>query len=315
LGARDPAATLAQVRTAPAGSLLVIRGAALGAGAFLGAFAAANALGGALRPGFDANALWLPGTAPAWLVGPAALGLLGWGLRALLRRDAAGARPRVAAAAGAAGAAAACLALPLLLMVAFGRVDHRAPADAIVVFGARAYADGRASVALADRVRTGVELYHAGLAPRLVLSGGPGDGAHHEVDVMRDLALAADVPPAAIELDHTGHDTAATVWNLRARLAGEEARRVLAVSHGYHLPRVALTCARAGLDARTVPARQERPLGNRRRLVARETAAFWVYWAQPGRGRVTRSDDSRAGRADPSAGSSRSSGSGRPGSR
>lgn len=72
----------------------------------------------------------------------------------------------------------------LVLMVGFplgqafslGKTDYRRPAAFAVVLGARAYADGRVSDALYDRVMTGVELYHAGLVEALVFSGGPING-------------------------------------------------------------------------------------------------------------------------------------------
>src|SRR6185436_1097841 len=76
-----------------------------------------------------------------------------------------------------AGTGTLLLVFPLALMVFFGNTDYRQPADAVIVFGARAYADGRLSDALEDRIRTACELYRSGLARRLVLSGGPGDGA------------------------------------------------------------------------------------------------------------------------------------------
>src|SRR5262249_1030878 len=69
-------------------------------------------------------------------------------------------------------AAGWAVAFALLQMLCFGRTDYSRPADAIVVFGARAYADGSPSLALADRVRTGCALWRRGLAPLLVLSGG-----------------------------------------------------------------------------------------------------------------------------------------------
>src|SRR3546814_14209284 len=70
-------------------------------------------------------------------------------------------------------------------------------ADAIVVLGGRLTRDGECSPALARRIRRGVELFRAGAAPRLVMSGG-GGGHSPEARVMRDAALAADVPDAAI---------------------------------------------------------------------------------------------------------------------
>jgi vancomycin permeability regulator SanA len=169
------------------------------------------------------------------------------------------------------------LAFPLLLIAFFGPSDYRRAADAAVVFGARAYADGRPSLALADRVRTGVALWHEGLVPRLVFSGGPGDGAVHETESMRRLAVALGIPGDSILLDREGLSTAATARNLRR--AGFS--RVLAVSHAFHLPRIKMACRREGVTAFTVPARETRPLRQKPWLLLREVAAWWAYWLRP----------------------------------
>jgi uncharacterized SAM-binding protein YcdF (DUF218 family) len=171
---------------------------------------------------------------------------------------------------------AASVLFPVAQTTLFGLTDYRRPADLIVVFGARAYAGGTPSSALADRVRTGCELYHAGLAPRLLFSGGPGDGAIHETEAMRRLAITLGVPGPAIALDPHGVNTEATVRNTARLLAGRPAR-VLAVSHFYHLPRIKMTYQRHGLDVFTVPCRTS----NRSHVpynVFRETAAFWTYY-------------------------------------
>lgn len=161
---------------------------------------------------------------------------------------------------------------PLAQAWFFGKTDYRRPADAIVVFGARCYADGRPSQSLEDRVRTGCDLYREGWAPRLVLSGGPGDGAVHETEAMRRLALELGVPESAIELDPAGLSTRATVANGRAGA-------VLAVSHFWHLPRVKLAYRSAGRTAYTVPAREAYTISKTPYLMLREVAAFWWYWA------------------------------------
>jgi len=169
----------------------------------------------------------------------------------------------------------------LALMWTFGKADYRRPADAIVVFGARAYADGRPSDALADRVHTAIALYEAGYAPRLIMSGGPGDGAFHETDTMRQMALDAGVPADAIRVDRDGLNTDATVANTPRLLASSTDARLLAVSHGYHLPRVKLAYQRAGVEVFTVPAHERYMLTKMPLLMAREVAAWWVYYARP----------------------------------
>ena len=178
----------------------------------------------------------------------------------------------------AAGGVSLLALLPLALMLFFGNTDYRRPADAVVVFGARAYKDGRLSDALQDRIRTACELYRAGLAKRLVLSGGPGDGPITEAEAMRHYALTHGVPPGDIFIDNQGVNTEATVRNTAPLFQQWHAHRVLAVSHFYHLPRVKLAYQRAGVEVWTVPARQNRLMGQIPFNMAREVAAFWDYY-------------------------------------
>jgi vancomycin permeability regulator SanA len=170
---------------------------------------------------------------------------------------------------------------PIAQMYFFGMTDYRRQADAIIVFGARVYSDGRLSLALADRVRTGCNLYKEGLAKYLVLSGGPGDGNVHETEAMRQFAIEEGVPQEAIILDVQGVNTQATVVNTTEMFAGMGARRVLAVSHFYHLPRIKMTYQRQGLDVYTVPARQTRTLAHLPKFMMREVAAIWAYYLLP----------------------------------
>jgi uncharacterized SAM-binding protein YcdF (DUF218 family) len=167
---------------------------------------------------------------------------------------------------------------PLALMLFFGNTDYRRPADAVVVFGARTYKDGRMSLALQDRIRTACELYRAGLAKHLVLSGGPGDGAVTEAEAMRNYALKHAVPAEDIFIDNQGVNTEATVRDTLPLFQRWHCRRVLAVSHFYHLPRVKLAYQRAGVDVLTVPVHRGHFLVKLPFNIAREVAAFWDYY-------------------------------------
>lgn len=200
------------------------------------------------------------------------MGMLGVMLRAVARP------PRPMCWRWAIGAGAACaLLFPLLQVGAYGMTDYRRHADAILVFGARAYASGAPSDALEDRVLTAIELYHQGYAPRLIFSGGPGDGPFTEAQVMRRIALQAGVPDAAIIMDDAGLTTDAAVQNT-ARTLGR-GKSLLAVSHGWHLPRIKLRCQRAGLVAYTVPADERgQPLRQTPYQIAREVPALWLYY-------------------------------------
>jgi vancomycin permeability regulator SanA len=180
--------------------------------------------------------------------------------------------PRLAAVAA---FATLTLGFPAAQTYFFGRTDYARPADVIVVFGARCYADGKPTRTLEDRVRTACRLYREGLAPRLLFSGGPGDGEVHETEAMRRLALDLGVPEEAIRLDRDGLDTAATV-------AHTGPGRILAVSHFYHLPRVKLAYRQAGRTAYTVPAEEAYRVSGTSFFITREVAAFWWYLLRSG---------------------------------
>lgn len=175
-------------------------------------------------------------------------------------------------------------AFPLLQVFCFGKTDYRRKADVIVVLGARAYADGRPSDALADRMRTACELYNAGFASKLIVSGGPGDGEIHETESMRRFAVDLGVKNEDILIDDAGVNTQATVTNTERLFEDVKANRVLVVSHFYHLPRIKMTYQRRGRDVFTVPAKETYFLRETPYMVCREVAALWVYYLRPLRG-------------------------------
>ena len=175
------------------------------------------------------------------------------------------------------GVGVALCALALAHILLFGMTATAAPAQALVVFGARVYADGTPSLALYDRVLTACDLYKRGLAPVIVLSGGGGHGAVSEPQAMERLAMRQGVPHSAIIRDEWGVNTRATVANVRAIARDRGWRRVIAVSHYYHLSRIDLSFHRYGLEAGVAPARQTRRLALEPYYVAREVAA-WLYY-------------------------------------
>src|SRR3954447_6567801 len=131
-----------------------------------------------------------------------------------------------------------------------------AHAPLIVVLGCQAYASG-AGLELRARTRHAAALHRSALAPRILCSGGYSAGVHSEPDAMRTELLAAGVPPEAIDLDHDGGSTRATIATLRRlRVAG-----TVAVPPPYHRPRTAAGPRRQGVDLTTSAA----PRGGGRR--------------------------------------------------
>src|ERR1044071_1156427 len=177
---------------------------------------------------------------------------------------------------------AACMCLfPLAQMFSFGKTDYSRPADVAVVLGARVYADGRPSDALADRVRTACQLYRNGIVKKLLFSGGPGDGDIHETEGMKQMELGLGVNPHDILVDEAGLNTQATVKHTEAICSRLHLARALVVSHFYHLPRIKLAYQRDGWNVFTVPAKETYLLRQMPFNTAREVAAFWLYYFRP----------------------------------
>lgn len=157
------------------------------------------------------------------------------------------------------------------------RETVHAPADAIVVLGAQVHRDGRPSAALRGRVRRAAALYHAGFAPRLILTGGVGEAGIAEAAVMEALAVAHGVPASALVLEPRATRTleSARAVGAIARAAGW--RSVIVVSDPFHLRRSGLLFRAEGLAVQTA-ATDDRYFSarSRRYYRARETAALIV---------------------------------------
>lgn len=163
---------------------------------------------------------------------------------------------------------------------AFGLTDYRRPADAILVLGAKVYANGALSEALRERVETGVELYKQGLAPKIIMTGGidPQNGQSEPL-AMKKWAMQGGVPEEAILIDEAGNNTIASIENTRLLMETTEIKKVLAVSHYHHLTRIKLLATKAHVPCYTVPADEGETLLRRTPLyVIRETAAVAYYY-------------------------------------
>ena len=130
--------------------------------------------------------------------------------------------------------------------------------SAALVFGARVYSSGRPSAMLADRIATGVDLYHSGKVEQLIMSG-DGDSDHYnEPEAMRQYALALGVPDEAILVDPYGLRTYDSCYRASEEFGITD---LILVTQDFHVDRALLTCRGLGLDAAGVSADHQRPSG------------------------------------------------------
>ncbi|MDX1689469.1 MAG: YdcF family protein [Acidimicrobiia bacterium] len=124
---------------------------------------------------------------------------------------------------------------------------HR-PADAVVVLGAQVFSDGTPSPSLRRRVERAVAEMRARRITVLVGCGGIGDGPRSEAETIRDLAVAAGVPPASVLLEDRSTSTLEHARNLRPIAAEHGWNRLLIVTDRFHLPRARFLFRRVGFD-------------------------------------------------------------------
>lgn len=137
----------------------------------------------------------------------------------------------------------------------WSRRDQARKADAIIVLGAAQYV-GRPSPVLRARLDHAVELYHRGMAPRLILTGGTGVGdTTSEAAVSRRYALRRGVPESAIVTENEGHTTRESLRAVAAFLRTHEDTVVVLVSDPFHMFRLSILARRMGLTPYTSPTR------------------------------------------------------------
>jgi uncharacterized SAM-binding protein YcdF (DUF218 family) len=137
----------------------------------------------------------------------------------------------------------------------YSRRDGATPADAIVVLGAAQYA-GRPSPVLKARLDHAVALYEKGLAPRLVLTGGIGEGdTTSEAAVSRRYVMKRGVPDSAIVTEDEGRTTRESVSAVASWMRAHNDTSAIFVSDPFHMLRLSVLAHRHGLDPLPSPTR------------------------------------------------------------
>jgi uncharacterized SAM-binding protein YcdF (DUF218 family) len=167
-------------------------------------------------------------------------------------------------------------------------VQSPVPADAIVVFAGGVGESGKAGGGYQERVKRAVDLYKQGFAMHVVFSSGY-VFAFREAEVMRALAVANGVPPAAITLEQRAANTYDNVVYSTAILEANGWRRILLVSSPYHMRRALLTWRHVAPQMSVVatPVEQSQFYAHENgatleqmRGLLQEYAAIVAYWTQ-----------------------------------
>lgn len=136
--------------------------------------------------------------------------------------------------------------------------------DCILVLGCGLRPDGEPTQMLKDRLDAAIDLYEAGAASKLLVSGDHGRKQYDEVNRMKRYAMEKGVPSQDIFMDHAGFSTYESMYRARDVF---QVKKAIVVTQEYHLYRALYDGKRLGLELWGVPAKKVRYGGHRRRDV------------------------------------------------
>jgi len=154
-------------------------------------------------------------------------------------------------------------------------------ADAIVVFGAAEYV-GHPSPVFRARLDHAADLYHQGLAPVVITTGGAAsDPKFNEGGVGRDYLIRKGVPESALIAETEASNTAESVERVAVIMRAHHMGSCLAVSDAYHMFRVRKLLEHQGVQVFLTPRPDSRPksLWKRGAALLRESVSYLVWRA------------------------------------
>jgi uncharacterized SAM-binding protein YcdF (DUF218 family) len=174
----------------------------------------------------------------------------------------------------------AFLAITAVQVVHTASLEEIHPADAIVVFGAAEYS-GRPSPVLRARLDHALDVFHRGVAPVVITTGGAAaDPTFSEGGVGRDYLMKHGVPERSLIAETQGHDTAESAVRVGVIMRANGLHSCVAVSDAYHVFRIRKLLEHEGVTPVYVAPRPDsRPRSTWQREVAvlRESTSYFLW--------------------------------------
>jgi len=125
------------------------------------------------------------------------------------------------------------------------KASHLENVDCILILGAGVWKD-KPSHMLKDRLEKGIELYKAGVAPKIIMSGDHGKESYDEVNLMKEYAIEKGVPSEDIFMDHAGFSTYDSIYRARDIF---KVKKMIIVTQKFHLYRALYLSNKLGIEA------------------------------------------------------------------
>lgn len=136
----------------------------------------------------------------------------------------------------------------------YALTDYAQPVDVIIVLGAGVQRNGRAGPSLTRRATHAAELWQAGVAPRILCTGGQTDRAPRtEADACREVLLSRGVPENAIIVEENSRSTEENAINSHTIMRDNGWQTAVIVSESYHVFRASWIFSLEGLTVYSSP--------------------------------------------------------------
>ena len=178
------------------------------------------------------------------------------------------------------------VAAALLYFLAFiatihhtGTQDTTQESDVIIILGAGLLRDGRPGWALTRRSRQAADLWHAGIAPYIICTGGQAESyPRSEASACREILLSTGIPTSAILMEEHSRSTEENAIFSRRIFEQVGFGDAVLVSDSYHMLRASWLFRHQGINSTSspVPAHRIRhPLSYPQSLIREFLAFHW----------------------------------------
>jgi uncharacterized SAM-binding protein YcdF (DUF218 family) len=178
------------------------------------------------------------------------------------------------------GAVLLFLIVTMARIVETGSRQELHAADAIVVFGAAEYS-GHPSPVLRARLDHALDLFHRGLAPVVITTGGAAaDPKFSEGGVGRDYLMHHGVPERSLIAETQGRDTSESAERVAVIMRANNLHSCIAVSDAYHVFRIRRLLEHQGVGpVYTAPRLESRPhsIFQRAEAALREATSYLLW--------------------------------------
>jgi uncharacterized SAM-binding protein YcdF (DUF218 family) len=161
----------------------------------------------------------------------------------------------------------------------YGSHDHATKSDCIIILGA-AVQGTTPSPVFEERIRHAIHLYQAGFSPKLLFTGGIGEGqTHSEGSVGRSVATEQAVPTGDILIEERSRTTQQNLSEARLIMQKHGLKSAIIVSDPLHMKRAMMMAAGLGIVAVSspTPTTRYRSLRTKLGFLVRELYFFHHY--------------------------------------